>query len=78
MDVDFFLFNEQNKDLHETLNNGLTGGLSIILNRHHEAGIKKIRQSELGKAARSCEAIVSYDANTLNLWSIMRDMHTFV
>ena len=66
-DANFFLFNEKNKDLYDTLNNGLTGGPSINFYKHHETGITNIRQSKLGKAARSYEAIVGYDANALFL-----------
>ena len=75
-DAHFYLFNETNKDLHDSLNNGLTGGPSINFYKHHETGITNITQSKLGKAARSCEAIVGYDANALFLWSIMQEMPT--
>ena len=64
------------KDLHDNHKNGLTGGPSIIFHRHYEAGITKIRQSELGKAARSGEDIVGYDANASYMWSTMQDMPT--
>ena len=75
-DIHFYLFNDQNKNLHDTLKNGLTGGPSIVFHRHQEAGVTNIRQFDHRKAARSCEAIVGYDANVLYLWSIMQDMLT--
>ena len=75
-DVHFYLFNEQIIDLHDTMKNGLTGSPSIICHRHNEAGVTNIRQFENGKANRSCEAIVDYDANASYLWSIIQDMQT--
>ena len=75
-DVHFYLFNDQNKALHDTLKNGLTGGPSIVFHRHHEAGVTNIRQFDHGKGIRSCEAIVGYNANVLYVWSIRQDMPT--
>ena len=70
----FTIFNEKNKDLHDLVKANIVGGPSIIFHRYHETGVTTLRRNEHGEAARSCRAIVGYDANALYLWSLMQDM----
>ena len=72
----FTIFNEKNKDLHQLEKDGIVGGPSIVFQRYHEKGVTKIRQTEYGETARPCGSIVDYDANTLYLWSLVKDMPT--
>ena len=69
-DIYFTLFNQRHSHLHDLLRNGLTGGPSLILHRHHEVVVTHIRHS------LSCRAIVGCDTNALYLWSISQNMST--
>ena len=62
----FALFDQQNKDLYETLKSNITGGPSIISTRYHEAGKTYIRSN----SEYPCKSIVGYDANALYLWAL--------
>ena len=53
-----------------------TGGRSIIFHCYHEAGKTKIREAEIGPAAKLCPKIVGYDTNALYLWALMQNMPT--
>ncbi len=58
-DATFSLFDASNADLHRTFNNNLTGGPSIIFNRHHKVGETFIR----GNPDKPCRALIGEDAN---------------
>ena len=66
----FTLFDESNRDLYETIKRNITGGPSIIFNRHHKADVSLIR----GAKQTPCKSIVGYDANALYLWAIDQSM----
>ena len=66
----FALFDEKNKDLHQTFKDNLVGGPSIVFHRYHAAGKTKIR------GGKECKKIVGYDANALYLSAIMKPMPT--
>jgi hypothetical protein len=68
----FALFDEANSDLYDTIKRNLTGGPSIIFNRHHEVGQTYIRND----FTRPCQTILGFDANALYLWSIDQEMPT--
>ena len=68
----FALFDEANNDLYFTIKNNLTGGPSIIFNRHHEVGETFIRND----LTKPCRKILGFDANALYLWSIDQEMPT--
>jgi hypothetical protein len=68
----FALFDEANSDLYDTIKRNLTGGPSIIFNRHHEVGQTYIRNY----FTRPCQNILGFDANVLYLWSIDQEMPT--
>ena len=68
----FALFDEANSDLYFSIKNNLTGGPSIIFNRHHEVGQTYIRNNR----QKPCQKILGFDANALYLFSIDQDMPT--
>ena len=58
------------------MKDNIVGGPSIIFNRYHETGKTKIRRSDYGDDAKTCESCVGFDANALYLWAIMQPMPT--
>ena len=62
--VTFALFDENNKDLYQTIKNNIVGGPSIIFTRHHCAGKTLIR------GLKPCRSILGFDANALYLQAI--------
>jgi hypothetical protein len=66
----FSLFDEDNKDLYETMKTNIVGGPSIVFTRYHKAGETRIR----GK--KKCRSIVGLDANALYLWAFGEPMPT--
>ena len=72
----FCLFDKKNSDLHDLIKSNNVGGPSIIFHRYHEADTTKLREHLYGEAAKTCQSIVGYDANTLYLSCLMQDMPT--
>ena len=70
--VNFSLFHEKHKDLHQLLRSEMVGGPSIIFHRYQEKGLTAIRQPD-GKQVSCLEG---YDANALYLWALVQDMPT--
>ena len=68
----FALFDDANRDLYYTIKQNLTGGPSIIFNRHQEVGRTFIRDN----ITKPCQKILGFDANALYLWSIDQKMPT--
>ena len=64
----FALFDENNKDLFQTIKHNIVGGPSIIFTRHHSAGQTLIR------GQKKCGSILGFDANALYLESIGKPM----
>ena len=77
-EANFTLINQQNADLHDLIRSNNVGGPSIIFHRYHEAGKTKLRDHQYGKAAKTCQSVVGYDANALYLWCLMQEMPTGV
>lgn len=71
-DASFALCDESNKDLYYTIKRNITGGPSIIFNRHHEVGVTNIRNNP----TKPCQKIVGFDANALYLYCIGQPMPT--
>ena len=57
--------NQSNSDLHQLINKNVCGGLSVVFQREHQAGVMYIRQHDFGKNANLCKQILGYDANSL-------------
>jgi len=57
--------NQSNSDLHQLINKNVFGGLSVVFQREHQAGVMYIRQHDFGKNAKLCKQILGYDANSL-------------
>lgn len=66
--VNFALFDQNNKDLYQTIKQNIVGGPSIIFTRHHCAGKTLIR------GQKKCISILGFDANALYLHSIGKPM----
>ena len=66
--VNFVLFDQNNKDLYQTIKQNIVGGPSIIFTRHHCAGKTLIR------GQKKCGSILGFDANALYLHSIGKPM----
>ena len=64
--VHFSLFDQQQESLYCDFKWNLTGGPSIIFNRHAEVGKTFIR----GNPLKPCKRVVGVDANALYLWAI--------
>ena len=64
--VHFSLFDQQQESLYCDFKRNLTGGPSIIFNRHAEVGKTFIR----GNPLKPCKRVVGVDANALYLWAI--------
>ncbi len=64
---EFHLF-KGNEELYHKYKNNLVGGPSIIFHHHHEKNKTKLRGGKL------CKKIMGYDANSLYLYAIGRDM----
>ena len=63
--VTFALFGKEDEDLYRTVKQNLTGGPSIVFNRHHQVGKDFIRDDK----AFPVKKIHGYDSNALYLWS---------
>jgi len=74
--IHFTILDSQNQELHQMIEENITGGPSIIFCRYQEAGITKIRELEYGFEAKLCQSILGKDSNALYLWAIMQAMPT--
>ena len=72
----FTLFDKYNSDVHDLIKEWNVGGPSIVFNRYQEAGVTKINEHLYGAAAKLCESVVGYDANSLYLACLMEEMPT--
>ena len=61
----FYLFSPRHDDMGEVMRSNLTGGPSTIFQRCQVKGIKPIH----GNDNFIVDSIISYDVNTLYLWS---------
>jgi len=52
----------------------VSGDLSIVFTRYHEAGISKIHSCQYSDAVKACKRILGYDANALYLSMMAKDM----
>ena len=59
---------------YELLKTGMIGGPSIVFCRYAEVGKTKIRSHQWGDAAKNCESIVGFDANSLYLYCSGQEM----
>ncbi len=75
-ETSFTLFDKYNSDLHDLIKEWNVGGPSIVFNRYQEAGVTKINQHLYGAAAKLCQSVVGYDANSLYLACLMEQMPT--
>ena len=66
-DYNFHLF-KGNEDLYHKFKENLVGGSSIIFHHYHEKNKTKIRGNKI------CKQIIGYDANTLYLETIGREI----
>ena len=60
-------------EAYEMLKTGMIGGPSIVFCRYAEAGVSKIR-SHIHKKAKTCQAVLGFDANSLYLFCSGREM----
>ena len=61
------------KEAYDMLKEAMVGGPSIVFNRFHEAGVTQIHPHRF-KKTKTCHRIIGYDANTLYLSTMLRDM----
>ena len=64
--AEFHLLNPRNKDIYHFFKENIAAGSSIIFNRYYESGKAFIRNNH----TKTCQKIISYDANAFYLWSI--------
>ena len=69
-DVKFALCDESQKDIHTLFKKNICGGPSIVMSRHQERDVTKIRNDKTTKK------VVGYDANGLYAWTMLQDMPT--
>ena len=69
-DVKFALCDECQKDIHTLFKKNICGGPSIVMSRHQERDVTKIRDD------KNTQKIVGYDANGLYAWTMLQDMPT--
>ena len=69
-DVKFALCDESQKDIHTLFKKNICGGPSIVMCRHQERDVTKIRNEKTTKK------VVGYDANGLYAWTMLQDMPT--
>ena len=69
-DVKFALCDESQKDIHTLFKKNICGGPSIVMCRHQERDVTKIRNDKTTKK------VVGYDANGLYAWTMLQDMPT--
>ena len=72
----FTLFDKYNSDVHDLIKQWNVGGPSIVFNRYQESGVTKINEHLYGAAAKLCQSVVGYDANSLYLACLMEAMPT--
>ena len=70
------LLDEKNKDLYKTIKQNLTGGPSIIFNRHQQKDVTRIRKNVYGEDSKVCKEVLGVDANALYLWCLMQNIPT--
>ena len=69
-DVKFALCDKSQKDIHTLFKKNICGGPSIVMSRHQERDVTKIRNDKTTKK------VVGYDANGLYAWTMLQDMPT--
>ena len=67
-DVKFALCDESQKDIHNIFKQNICGGPSIVMSRHQERDVTKIRGD------KTTQKVVGYDANGLYAWCLLQDM----
>ena len=61
------------KEAYTHLKAAVSGGPSIVFTRYHEAGVSRIRSHQYA-VAKPCKQVLGYDANTLYLSTMLKDM----
>ena len=67
-DVKFALCDESQKDIHDLFKQNICGGPSIVMSRHQERDVTKIRDDKI------TQKVVGYDANGLYAWCLLQEM----
>ena len=65
-----------NRDLYDTIKEGIVRGPSIIFSHDHEKDETRIRGVVYGDDAKTCEKILGMDANALYLYCMSQPMPT--
>ena len=61
-------------EAYEMLKTGMIGGPSIVFCRYAEAGVSKIRSHIYSEKAKTCRAVLGFDANSLYLFCSGQEM----
>ena len=71
-----FMFGEQYKELFSLIRQNVRGGLSMVYSRYQECDITKIKPEYFGELAKTTKSCIGYDATSLYLSCLMKDMPT--
>ena len=61
------------KEAYDMLKEAVVGGPSLVVTKYHEVGVTGIWSHQIAEP-RLCKNILGYDANALNLSTMLREM----
>ena len=76
LDPSIYLRSMETEEIYNIFRKNIHGGPSIVFHRHHASGKTRIRQRKFGDAAKVCQRIIGFDANSLYLWALAQNMPT--